>query len=218
MMIGRDRQILAQMGIDVWIPQHTHVQKQSARLLWRDQVVEKTFAPQIKAPEVPVVQTKTPVTSIEVAIKPQPVQIEAHSVEPAQVMPVLPAAQFSWWCVRYQNALILTNSQGLSEKALTLWQNIQHFTQFSQLHVQWPLALEHLQEMRGFQSYIEGFIDGLSEQPLKLLCLGDAVGFDSLVQLRQAEVLPSLDEMCELPELKKRLWDAMRGTDETLRV
>lgn len=40
-MIGQQRNILAAMGIDVWIPRDVVCQKNTAPSLWRDQIIDQ---------------------------------------------------------------------------------------------------------------------------------------------------------------------------------
>jgi len=52
-MIGQQRNILATLGIDVWIPRTQACQKNNAHTVWRDQVVESQapiIAPTIDVP------------------------------------------------------------------------------------------------------------------------------------------------------------------------
>jgi len=73
-MIGQQRNILATLGIDVWIPREVVCQKNTAPNLWRDQVVDEVSQSTVLAldsalivEEIPVTPVHTPpITEIEI--------------------------------------------------------------------------------------------------------------------------------------------------------
>lgn len=76
-MIGQQRNILATLGIDLWIPKTQVCQKNNAQSLWRDHVVEQ--------PEPIILPSVEPVV-LEQSTKPQIKDIP--KVEPEIVTPV----------------------------------------------------------------------------------------------------------------------------------
>lgn len=57
-MIGQQRNILATLGIDVWIPRTQVCQKNNAHTLWRDQVVEPHESITVPTIDVPAFEQK----------------------------------------------------------------------------------------------------------------------------------------------------------------
>ncbi|MBV6573053.1 hypothetical protein JL980_08890, partial [Acinetobacter baumannii] len=57
-MIGQQRNILATLGIDVWIPRTQVCQKNNALTLWRDQVVEPHESITVPTIDVPAFEQK----------------------------------------------------------------------------------------------------------------------------------------------------------------
>lgn len=65
-MIGQQRNVLAALGIDVWIPRDVVCQKNTASSIWRDQAVEET-------PQIPQMSFETE------TLKPE---IQTNEVQP----------------------------------------------------------------------------------------------------------------------------------------
>lgn len=57
-MIGQQRNILATLGIDIWIPRTQVCQKNNAHTLWRDQVVEPHESITVPTIDVPAFEQK----------------------------------------------------------------------------------------------------------------------------------------------------------------
>ena len=84
-MIGRQRNILATLGIDVWIPREVVCEKNTAPSLWRDQATEEIQS-------LPI-QFETPVQNKpELQIKHEPVQ-PITMVEPRNNAEIIVAPQ-----------------------------------------------------------------------------------------------------------------------------
>ncbi len=81
-MIGQQRNILATLGIDVWIPREVVCQKNTASSLWRDQVADETPQPSVPmiAPASVVQDRILPVSTTTTIEEPQPAEIIAKSV------------------------------------------------------------------------------------------------------------------------------------------
>ena len=124
-------------------------------------------------------------------------QVEAFSIEALQVP----------YCV------ILVESTALSQKQHQLWRNIQHALQAEYHVLQWPFAIEVLQDGIGVENYVQGFVDVLSADK-KMLILGQLPHFKS----EQCLHLASLQEMLDQPLLKKSLWDAIQATSLQLKA
>lgn len=107
----------------------------------------------------------------------------------------------------------MVESTVLSQKQQQLWRNIQHALQAEYHVLQWPFALEVLQDGIGVENYVQGFVDVLSADK-NMLILGQLPHFRS----EQCLHLASLQEMLDQPLLKKSLWDAIQATSLQLKA
>lgn len=215
-MIGQQRNILATLGIDVWIPREVVCQKNTAPSLWRDQIVDEVSQSTALAfDSAPIVQDipVTPVQTLPVVEKqiPQPTEIIAKPavkeavVEKEQLVITAQIQAFELQMYVLENCAILLESSQLSDTQRQLWQNIQKARLGQYAELKWPFPLAAFQESRGLSSYIQGFIDA-SATNKKILCLGQL----DFIQHSNILHLASLEEMIAQPVLKKRLWQLMQ--------
>ncbi|WP_343579075.1 hypothetical protein [Acinetobacter sp.] len=215
-MIGQQRNILATLGIDVWIPKEVVCQKNTAPSLWRDQVVEDIqpdsslvfeTAPVAQNIPVPPVQT-TSITEIE---RPQQTKVVAEPVvkeaviEKEQIVITAQIQAFELQMYVLENCAILLESSQLNDAQRQLWQNIQKARLGQYAELKWPFPLAAFQESRGLSSYIQGFLDATATSK-KILCLGQL----DFIQHSNILHLASLEEMLAQPLLKRRLWQLMQ--------
>lgn len=215
-MIGRQRNILASLGIDVWIPRDVVCQKNTASSLWRDQVLEELQqvpapvfepAPVVQDVEVKAVQTAL-VTEIE---RPQQAEVVAEPVvkeavvEKEQIVIRTQIQAFELQMYVLENCAILLESSQLNDAQRQLWQNIQKARLGQYAELKWPFPLAAFQESRGLPSYIQGFLDATATGK-KILCLGQL----DFIQHSNILHLASLEEMLAQPLLKRRLWQLMQ--------
>lgn len=215
-MIGQQRNILASLGIDVWIPRGVVCQKNTASSLWRDQVLEElqqapapVFEPEpvVQDVEVKAVQTAL-VTEIE---RPQQAEVVAEPavkeavVEKEQIVVSTQIQAFELQMYVLENCAILLESSQLNNAQRQLWQNIQKARLGQYAELKWPFPLAAFQESRGLSSYIQGFLDATATGK-KILCLGQL----DFIQHSNILHLASLEEMLTQPLLKRRLWQLMQ--------
>ncbi|MFI8033760.1 hypothetical protein ACH8I4_07765 [Acinetobacter sp. ABJ_C3_5] len=215
-MIGQQRNILASLGIDVWIPREVVCQKNTASSLWRDQVLEelqqtpaRVFepAPVVQDVEIKAVQTAL-VTEIE---RPQQAEVVAEPavkeavVEKEQIVVSTQIQAFELQMYVLENCAILLESSQLNDAQRQLWQNIQKARLGQYAELKWPFPLADFQESRGLSSYIQGFLDATATGK-KILCLGQL----DFIQHSNILHLASLEEMLAQPLLKRRLWQLMQ--------
>lgn len=133
--------------------------------------------------------------------KDQPQHLIQNIVEQREATYVAP---FELQALNLERCVILVDSTALTEQQASLWQNIQmaKVGQFSTL--KWPFALAPLQDGRGAQVYVQGFIDALKVDK-QVLSLG-RIEHSRSVQMIE---LASLQEMLEQPQLKRKLWAYM---------
>ena len=215
-MIGQQRNILASLGIDVWIPREVVCQKNTASSLWRDQVLEelqqtpaRVFEP---APVVQDVEVKTVQTALVTEIeRPQQAEVVAEPVvkeavvEKEQIVVSTQIQAFELQMYVLENCAILLESSQLNDAQRQLWQNIQKARLGQYAELKWPFPLAAFQESRGLSSYIQGFLDATGTGK-KILCLGQL----DFIQHSNILHLASLEEMLAQPLLKRRLWQLMQ--------
>ncbi len=215
-MIGQQINILATLGIDVWIPKTQVCQKNNAQSLWRDQaapegepiILPSNNNPVLEQPTKPQVK-EVPKAEPEIAV-PLPVEVPPVVVPRNEVQaPVVTIASFELQAFALEKCVIFLDVTNLSEEEKQLWNNIQKAKIGQYAELKWPFPLANYQDQRGAGSYIQGFLDAVAADK-KILCLGEC----SYIQHANIIHLASLKEMLEKPLLKKRLWQLMQDNNE----
>lgn len=216
-MIGQQRNILATLGIDVWIPRTQVCQKNNAHTVWRDQVVESQapiIAPTIDVPtfekkpskpvlpEVPKVVEEPSIAIVDVpqseVVVEKPIVVEQEAIAPFEMQA---------YCL--EKCVIFVDVTALEKEEKQLWANIQKAKVGHYAELKWPFPLVAYQDQRGVGSYIQGFLDAVAAEK-KILCLGKC----AYIQHTNIIHLASLKEMLDKPLLKKRLWQLMQDNNE----
>lgn len=215
-MMGHQRDILASLGIDIWVSRTAVSQTLPQSSVWRDQAAPEIHS-DIIVPAVVNQQLKQqqPIIHEEPKQEPSPQHTAVEVVVPddipeARVM--LQVEAFSIEALQLPYCVILVESTALSQKQQQLWRNIQHALQAEYHVLQWPFALEVLQDGIGVENYVQGFVDVLNADK-NMLILGQLPHFRS----EQCLHLASLQEMLDQPLLKKSLWDAIQATSLQLK-
>ncbi|WHP05827.1 hypothetical protein QLH32_17775 [Acinetobacter corruptisaponis] len=215
-MIGRQRNILATLGIDVWIPREVVCEKNTVPSLWRDQEAEQIQSlpiqfetPSQNKPELQIkhepVQPITmvePLDQTEIIVKPNVVEMMPDK---EQVIVKTQVQSFELQMYILESCAILVESSRFNEAQQQLWQNIQKAKLGQYAELKWPFPLADFQESRGLPSYIQGFLDATAMNK-KILCLGHL----DFIQHSNILHLASLEEMIAQPLLKRRLWQLMQ--------
>lgn len=216
-MMGHQREILASLGIDIWVSRTAVSQTLPQPSVWRDQAAPEIYS-DIIVPAVVNQQLKQqqPIIQEEPKQEPSPQHTVVDVVVPddipeARVM--LQVEAFSIEALQLPYCVILVESTALSQKQQQLWRNIQYALQAEYDVLQWPFAIEVLQDGIGVENYVQGFVDVLSADK-KMLILGQLPHFKS----EQCLHLASLQEMLDQPLLKKSLWDAIQATSLQLKA
>ncbi|MFV5594565.1 hypothetical protein [Acinetobacter junii] len=213
-MIGQQRNILAAIGIDIWIPKDVVCEKNTAAHLWRDQVVENntsieeiSFASDlVEAHDLEQIISE-PIVEVQSQpqeITPKPILRETTTAKP-QIVVEGSVQSFELQMYVLENCSILVESSQLNTEQQLLWQNIQKAKLGHYAELKWPFPLAEFQDSRGLPSYIQGFLDATSNNK-KILCLGKL----EFIQHSNILHLASLEEMITQPLLKKRLWQLMQ--------
>lgn len=213
-MIGHQRDILASLGIDIWVSRTAVSQYLPQSSVWRDQAAPELQS-EIIVPTVTVVseQNVKPIPSEQrdvsaknATISPEvdtTKQVEAERV--VEVRSMLHIEAFSIEAIQLVDCLILCDSTALSQEQQQLWRNIQFALQAQYHALQWPFALEILQDGIGVENYVQGFVDALCADK-HVISLGKIPHFNS----EQCQTLADLQEMLDQPLLKKQLWNAIQ--------
>ncbi|ENU81320.1 hypothetical protein [Acinetobacter sp. ANC 3789] len=222
MMIEQQRQQLAMMGIDLWIPRHAAVRSIStATTLWRDADIGQSgqLSTASKRPELESAIVLKKEIKKEIVIKPndQHVSLNVKAVEtPLNLQETAPAAAvtkidvesleieqqaFQLQVLFAEQFVLLVDQQQLTAQTLPLWRNIQQALHLQDASLQWPFPLVNLQEPSGLQDYLQGFFDVVAAEK-SIFCLGELpVSFKLSCQ-----TVPSLQDMLQQPLLKQQLW------------
>lgn len=207
-MIGQQRNILATLGIDLWIPRDIVCQKNTAPSLWRDQVVEDTQQSSTLTFDTPPITQQIP-TQIPVLITeleaPQELEVIAQPAVKEHIVITTQIQTFELQMYVVESCAILIEGSQLSDPQRQLWQNIQKAKLGQYAELKWPFPLAAFQESRGLSSYIQGFLDATATNK-KILCLGQL----EFIQHSNILRLASLEEMLAQPLLKRRLWQFMQ--------
>ena len=211
-MIGHQRDIMATLGIDIWIPRDA-VCEHNQSYLWRDSAqqenVSEIILPNTPAKVEPVVTpAKTPVqpqikTVFEKNIPAVDVVVPATSSELPSVLQI---GAFSIEAICLTHCVLLMDATTVTADQQLLWKNIQRAVQAEFHSLQWPFSWLNMQDGRGASSYVSGFLDAISTEK-NILCLGQIPHLTSSAHIQ----LASLQEMVEQPLLKKRLWQFMQN-------
>lgn len=219
-MVEHQRSLLAVLGIDVWMPKvNTPVRNYTASL-YRDQAAPETaYVEPIQSFDTVLVpdsaqrslQEQQAPVSAEVTLVRE--RVQPHSVEQkvAQVTvdddarPVIhiDAFELQAWCT--ERCIIVVDSTDLNAAQSQLWRNIQRAQTGHFFDLKWPFALAPLQDGRGVQVYIQGFLDAMRGDK-KIISLGQI----KHCQHTDVVVLASLSQMLDQPLLKRDLWALMR--------
>lgn len=213
MMIGHQRDIMAALGIDVWIPKGAVCQPHQPSA-WRDQAPPEAVseiilpkAPARLAQALPQFKAEPPPKAEAVPEKPAAAEAAAPKpAESAELAPALQISAFSIEAVSLPHCVLLVDVSHISAEQQQLWKNIQRAVQAEFHALQWPFAWLNMQDGRGAASYVQGFLDALSAEK-NVLCLG---GIPHL-QSSKCIQLASLQDMLDQPLLKKRLWQFMQN-------
>ena len=212
-MIGHQRDILATLGIDIWIPKDVACQNMPSSSIWRDQAAPEYLTEIVIAksqPEIPIapqveqskVLERTEALITPSVIKEVPAQAVALSVEER---PALQIAPFQLQAFGLPDCVIVVDATEMTAEQQQLWNNIQQALQAEYYELQWPFPLLNFQDSRGVDSYVHGFLDAISADKNIIL-----IGQLPYLADPKSINLASLQEMLDQPLLKKRLWQFMQ--------
>ncbi|MEF9994778.1 MAG: hypothetical protein RR771_10225 [Acinetobacter sp.] len=227
------RSLMAAMGIDQWIPRSDVQTRLYQNNLYRDiasleqtSVIQFDLAQNLSQENQTIQQrAETHVTKVEKAnISPQAevsslknnIQITQQNETSVseqilqkanfQTEPSVQLESFEIQAFCIASCVILVNCTQLTADQLKLWLNIQHAIVGQYYELKWPFPILQLQDGKGANIYIQGFIDALKNER-QVISLGQ------LPHVQAADIiqLASLQEMIDQPVLKHRLWQFMQN-------
>ena len=220
-MIGHQRDILATLGIDLWIPGDSACQPHQVSI-WRDQA-EPEFHTEI------VLSQPHPVEALVELPIPEPESLDTFKIDTSPTLPEVLTVQepevltvqepresvqippFSLQALSLAHCSVVIDATEMTEATLNLWANIQRAVSGDFYELNWPFPWANVQDGRGVESYIQGFLDGMSTEK-HIIFLGTVAHISNIKAIQ----LASLQEMLDQPILKKRLWQFMQNRSASL--
>lgn len=214
-MIGHQRGILAALGIDIWIPRDEACQQHQVSI-WRDQATPELHSeiilPQTARHEpLPQEIVPVPVRIVELDEVKEVVEAPVTAAPVQEERQIQHIPPFSLQALNLPHCVIVMNATEMTEETQHLWSNIQRAMQGEFYELNWPFPWANMQDGRGVESYIQGFLDMMSMEK-NIIFLG-SVPYVHPVKMIQ---LASLQEMLEQPILKKRLWQFMQNKPDSV--
>lgn len=225
------RSLMAAMGIDLWIPRSdvqtrpyqnnlyrdiasleqasvvefdlSHIQQnQSVQQLAKADLIHTEKASEIQPTEVSLLKNNIQRTQQKETSATEQISKKIdYQTEPSiQLDPF----EIQAFCIA--SCVILVDCTQLSAEQLKLWLNIQHAIVGQYYELKWPFPMLQLQDGKGANIYIQGFIDALKNER-KVISLGQLPH----VQATDIIQLASLQDMIDQPILKRRLWQFMQN-------
>ena len=216
-MIGHQRDILATLGIDIWIAKDSVCQNMpSSSSIWRDQAAAEYVSEIIVAKTQPILsepQLEPPKVVAQIA---QRLQTISEVTEIPLVAPVIAVkdqvaqyvAPFQLQAFALPHCIVVVDTTEITAAQQPLWRNIQQALSAEHYVLHWPFALMDFQDGRGAGSYVQGFLDAASVDK-NIIFLGQFPYFQHANSMQ----LAGLQEMLDQPLLKKRLWQFMQKTN-----
>ena len=217
-MIGHQRDILATLGIDIWVPKDAACQNMPSSSIWRDQAAPEYLSEIVVAKAQPLIVPEPKAEPLKTLDQPDPLPAPTPVVKEVQAeivpqvveeRPALHIAAFQLQAFGLPHCVIVTDATELSAEQQQLWNNIQQALQAEYYELQWPFPLINFQDGRGAESYVQGFIDAISADK-NIIFLGQFPYFNHSKSIH----LAGLQEMLDQPLLKKRLWQFMQKTNQ----
>ena len=217
-MIGHQRDILATLGIDIWVPKDAACQNMPSSSIWRDQAAPEYLSEIVVAKAQPLIVPEPKAEPLKTLDQPDPLPTPTPVVKEVQAeivpqvveeRPALHIAAFQLQAFGLPHCVIVTDATELSAEQQQLWNNIQQALQAEYYELQWPFPLINFQDGRGAESYVQGFIDAISADK-NIIFLGQFPYFKHSKSIH----LAGLQEMLDQPLLKKRLWQFMQKTNQ----
>ena len=205
------RNILAALGVDLWIPKEGVPVRQYPNALYRDTAAKEVIADVKFKIQSEHIEHKKPVPNKTLEVLKQPIPVAAQVVDPVVTSLIDTALEtrvepFQLQAFCLDHCVIVVDVTHLQAAQQQLWANIQNAILGEYFELKWPFPLAQFQDGRGAQIYVQGFLDAL-QQGKVLLTLGHITYLQGVENIQ----LASLTEMLAQPLLKRRLWNFMQS-------
>lgn len=197
-MIGQQRNIMTQMGIDLWIPRDAMCQKMPPRSLWREQ--DQMAVETVTSVIIPSTNLEQPQQKLDAEIKKTSRQQhhENDAALPIEISNTVDAFQLQ--VLSLAEYILVIDALHIDQVQRQLWNNMKDALGAEYLSLDWPLAFDHFQNPQGQHIYLRGFFDVVASQKT-------CIGLGELPYLPATAIqLPSLAQMLQQPLLKQQLW------------
>ena len=207
-MMGHQREILAELGIDVWAPRDMAYHSIEPIALWRDQVISEIITTLEPTKNILIVDHQPTVQPREIQV----VEQQATAIEKKIELPVvtelekLELAAFSLQALVLNHLVILVDVTTINEQQSNLWKNIQRSISAEFFELNWPFAMADMKDGHGVENYIQGFVDMMTSEH-QIMSLGTIPHWKNSMVMN----LASLQEMLDNPLLKRRLWNFIQN-------
>src|SRR5690606_24663202 len=147
-MIGHQRDILATLGIDIWVPKDAACQNMPSSSIWRDQAAPEYLSEIVVAKAQPLIVPEPKAEPLKTLDQAEPLPTPAVKEVQAEIAlpvveerPALHIAAFQLQAFGLPHCVIVTDATELSAEQQQLWNNIQQALQAEYYELQWPFPL-----------------------------------------------------------------------------
>lgn len=217
-MIGHSREVLADLGIDLWIPRDVLCQELAQPSIWRDQSLPEALKDLSVVPQIPTdteIKEDPLFAFVDKSIadvKQKQTHVEEKLpkiIEQVEEKPALQIHAFNIQALSLDRILILIEGSAITSEQQQLWVNIQKGLNAGFSELNWPFTLPDLQDGSYVENYVKGFFDAVALDK-HFIVLGD-IPHTSHLKLHK---FASLQQMLDQPLLKKDLWQYIRNLDK----
>ncbi|MCF9045414.1 hypothetical protein [Acinetobacter nectaris] len=204
------RNLLSNMGIDIWVPRDAIVCENSASQFWRDEVISEEI--ELEDKPVFVNEHHSDIAQKEITLevkKDVALKIDKeNSIDIAQEQEIV-IEPFVLSAFVSSKIIIFINTFDLLGDERQLLNSLVTTLSLSQYDLRWPI-LESLQDQKFLSIYIKGFVDIRSKADTQMsqIFLGEK---PNGILLEGIQEFASLKEMIDMPNKKKILWEYLKS-------
>lgn len=206
------RNLLSNMGIDIWVPRDAIVCENSASQFWRDEVIFEEI--ELEDEPVLVNEDHSDIVQKEITLEIEndvALKIEKDketSINIAQEQEIV-IEPFVLSAFVSSKIIIFINTFDLLGDERQLLNSLVTTLSLSQYDLRWPI-LESLQDQNFLSIYIKGFVDIRSKADTQMsqIFLGEK---PNGILLEGIQEFASLKEMIDMPNKKKILWEYLKS-------
>lgn len=206
------RNLLSNMGIDIWVPRDAIVCENSVSQFWRDEVISEEI--ELEDEPVLVNEDHSDIAQKEITLEVEndvAIKIEKDKetlIDIAQEQEIV-IEPFVLSAFVSSKIIIFINTFDLLGDERQLLNSLVTTLSLSQHDLRWPI-LESLQDQNFLSIYIKGFVDIRSKADTQMsqIFLGKK---PNGILLEGIQEFASLKEMIDMPNKKKILWEYLKS-------